>query len=432
MGDRTVRVLLLLSALGWAASQGPAESPAIAALRNLDAASRSSAVHQFWADVDRRGAPLVEDAADGRVLITFVWRAKGRQPSNVVVVGALTGPNLQQNRMLHLEGTDLWYRTYRLDRAVRFLYRFSVDDDLVPAGVPPDPLAKPARFRRDPLNRRTYPAQSGEPWSVGEGPSAPSQPWVGKRSDVPTGDVREYHFNSRILGNERSVWIYTPPGYEPRRPERYPLLLLFDGEAYTRIVPTPTILDNLIADRRIRPIIAVFVGNAEGARNRELAAYDPFAHFLVRELMPWARGRLHITSSPADTVVAGSSFGALTATFVALRYPDLFGRVLSQSGSYWWAPDTDTERERLTREFATTPRLGIRFYLDVGTLEIYPTRNSGPTMLDVNRRLRDVLRSNGYSVEYAEFEGGHEYVNWQGTLGHGLIALVGLQTRNLK
>ncbi len=46
-------------------------------------------------------------------------------------------------------------------------------------------------------------------------------------------------------------------------------------------------------------------------------------------------------------------------------------------------------------------------------------------MVVSKRRLRDLLRSKGYEVHYAEFNGGHEFLNWQGTLADALLALVG-------
>ena len=54
-------------------------------------------------------------------------------------------------------------------------------------------------------------------------------------------------FASSILGNERRVFVYTPPGYSTEH-EPYGLLLLFDGSAYIQLVPTPTIMDNLLSE----------------------------------------------------------------------------------------------------------------------------------------------------------------------------------------
>jgi enterochelin esterase-like enzyme len=63
--------------------------------------------------------------------------------------------------------------------------------------------------------------------------------------------------------------------------------------------------------------------------------------------------------------------------------------------------------------------------MDVGLMELGPTLGDGPTMVVTNRHLRDVLNAKGYGVHYAEFNGGHEYLNWRGTLADGLIYLVG-------
>jgi enterochelin esterase-like enzyme len=72
------------------------------------------------------------------------------------------------------------------------------------------------------------------------------------------------------------------------------------------------------------------------------------------------------------------------------------------------------------RQFATTPRSRLRFYLDAGSFE----GGEGGGNLGTTRFLRDVLRAKGYSVDYREFIGGHDYVNWRGTLADGLIALL--------
>jgi len=62
--------------------------------------------------------------------------------------------------------------------------------------------------------------------------------------------------------------------------------------------------------------------------------------------------------------------------------------------------------------------------LDVGTFEADFWGNGGYN-LETTRHMRDVLRAKGYEVHYQEFAGGHEYLNWRGTLADGLIALIG-------
>ena len=157
-------------------------------------------------------------------------------------------------------------------------------------------------------------------------------------------------------------------------------------------------------------------------RNRELPCHQPFADFLARELLPWARERYRVTSEPSRTVVAGSSYGGLAAAYAGFRYPDVFGNVLSQSGAFWWRPESDTEHEWLIHQFVESRCLPLWFYLDVGTFE---NGFKDPSMLVANRHMRDVLRAKGYPVTYAEYVGGHDYPCWEITLPHGLLALVG-------
>jgi len=200
----------------------------------------------------------------------------------------------------------------------------------------------------------------------------------------------------------------------------------FDGSAYTHEISAPALLDNLLADGRIPPFVAILPdsGTAE-MRNRELACHAPFAEFLVGELLPWARQKVHFTDDPRWTFVAGSSYGGLASSYVALQHPEVFGNVLSQSGSYWWVPEGAPEDERLTRQYALAPRKPLRFYMDVGALE---TGNAmiegGPDQRLSNRHLRDVLQAKGYPVHYTEYSGGHDYIWWQGTLADGLLALL--------
>ncbi len=132
---------------------------------------------------------------------------------------------------------------------------------------------------------------------------------------------------------------------------------------------------------------------------------------------------------PARTVIAAQSYGGLAAAHAALRHPEVFGCVLSQSGSFWYNPSVgsghaatfDTETGWLTRRYASAPTQHLRFYVEVGLFEQGAVHN----IVLENRRFRDVLEAKGYAVTYSEYLGGHDYCCWRGSFADGLIALLG-------
>lgn len=404
----------------------PPLSPRLAALQKDLQAAKPGALQAFWDGLKQ--APLVEPIpADARhVYVTFLSRAKdGDAPAAVAC--PLNFDKAGEGRLERLADTDLWYKTYRVRDDARMRYAFVT----FKAGTDPDKLTPQAQAllflsgRPDPLNpARGGPAGSFlNKLSLLELPGAPPLTLAKRRDGVPAGEVTKSRFKSRILDNERNISVYTPPGYSKDGPPCH-LLVVFDRDQYTAdaFVPTPVILDNLAAEGKIPPTVAVFVGNVN--RNKELPCNDAFADFLAKELVPQIRADYRVTDKPEETIVAGSSYGGLASAFAAFRHPEVFGRVLSQSGSYWWTKPGDEEHEWLTRQFVTSPKLPVRFYLDVGLWEGGVDKPHAPTQVAANRHLRDVLRAKGYDVTYAEFSGNHDYFYWRGTFADGLLALV--------
>jgi enterochelin esterase-like enzyme len=404
-------------------------SPRIEELRRAVEAGDTGALVDFWRDIEHTGTPLVEPIAgeDAHYLVTFLYRDASEERRTVVVCSHALGWSFRHNQMARLSGTDVWHRTYRLPAGARTGYWLSPDDSLVYLIDMEDRAERMATWRPDPLARSTFifpkdetiPDDEDFVCSMLEMPGAPAPHWSARRADVPAGQVERHRIRSELLGNERFVWVYTPPDYDPAH-EPYHLLVVFDGFAYLHAIPTPTILDNLLASKKLPPFVALLVDNVE--RNRELPCHAPFADFLTQELLPWARERYTITPAPARTVVAGSSYGGLAAAYAGFRHPEVFGNVLSQSGAFWWLPTGDAEHEWLIHQFVAGPRLPLRFSLDVGTFE---NGFQDPSMLVANRHMRDVLRAKDYPVAYAEYLGGHDYPCWEITLPAGLLALVG-------
>lgn len=396
--------------------------PRLAALEQaLARGEGASATQAFWREAQQRGTPWVEPWADGKVLVSFLWRDQGN--TNVRLFGSPSG---NHNPLQRLAGSDVWWTSAVMDPRAHLSYAFAPD-------VPQLPAAQAAQQRRmvlatmqrDPLNRQPFPAQ---PWSGVQdryqGRSslvlalAPPQPWVQARAGVRQGKLTRHSVDSGILGNRRDVWTYVPAGADPQA-----LLVLFDAHAYVHDVPTPRILDNLVADGLLPPVAAVIVGNASPeARNTELPPNPLFARFIAEELMPWAR-RQGLAQTARRTVVAGSSYGGLVSSYLGLTHPELFGNVLSLSGSYWWAPPGETPGW-MQRAWQTLPAPlpAVRFYLDAGWYET--GRGGREGILETNRALADILRARGLSVTQREYASGHDYLHWQGALGCGLVALL--------
>jgi enterochelin esterase-like enzyme len=403
-------------------------SPMMLALRRRVAAGDWKP-EAFWTDVANTGTPIVEEGEDTRYqIVTFLWRALG-ETRNVSVIGTFMKAPLAEP-LQHVADTDVWYRTFRIPAGARFSYFLSPNSPLVFAG--PDAVQQFATLQADPLNPHRWmcapDADIYQCQSRAELPGAAAQPWVAERAAVSRGTLERHQITSRSLG-ARGVSIYVSSGAACDR-ERCALLVLFDGPQYLSLVPTPTILDNLRADGRIPPVVAVFVSQVD--RARELACNEDFGAFVATELIPWAQERYHAGKTASDVVVAGSSFGGLAAAFVALRHPRVIGNVLSQSGNFAWAPDrlvgpnldATTEGGWLITEYIGRPRQPVRFYLDAGVFEADRFATGG-AILESTRHFRDVLRAKGYTVTFRQFTGGHDYLSWRGTLADGLIELIG-------
>jgi enterochelin esterase-like enzyme len=383
-------------------------SPRVSALRKQIDEGNRSAVESFWAVLAQTGTPLIEPPPGDACysLVTFVWKGEPGT-RNVAIVGGINGEEPAKNQMIHLADTDVWYLTYEIRNDARFSYGLSPNDSLKSLV---DPNRDSLVFKRDPLNAR----QLSEAFSsYVELPAAPAELNM-PVAETNRGALIQTTFTSTLLKNTRDVWIYTPAGFNPGR-DRYPLLVLFDGFAYTG--PAQVILDNLIAEGRVPPLLAILVSNKN--RNVELGCSASYAEFLATELVPWAREKYHATTDAAQTIVAGSSLGGLGASFAGFTHPEVFGNVLSMSGSYWWNPQDDLEPEWLTRQFARSPKRPVRLFVAIGLMEMKDRQ------LATNRHFRDILIAKGYSVEYREFNGAHSYLNWRGSLADGLLYLFG-------
>ena len=248
-----------------------------------------------------------------------------------------------------------------------------------------------------------------------------------------TGETTALTIPSKTYPQGRLVWIYTPPGYPASCQGACNTIIAFDGALYLGAMALPSILDSLIAVRATPPAVAVLIDNGgPPGRIRDLANSQQFAAFVGDELLPWLRDHYVVTRAPAKVVLAGVSAGGLAAAYIAMKYPSLFGRVLSQSGAFWRGNEASDgpPYEWLTQHVASSPRSSITFFIDVGTREtVGALGGRAPSLLDANRRLSSALIEKGYAAQYFEVPGGaHSPETWHTRLPQGIVALLPVQS----
>src|SRR5512139_3470470 len=262
----------------------------------------------------------------------------------------------------------------------------------------------------DPYNQHSTSNGMGDRNNFFYMPESMPSPFSLHRADVRAGTLTRHRVDTWLMQDdgERDVYLYAPPAKGP-----YPLLVVYDGPDYLHRGRLTTIVENLIADRRIRPIAMAFLQNARSRRNVEYICSDATISWLDKEVLPLARKHLrlvNIKDRSGSYGVLGASAGGIMAMYTGLRMPEIFGKVLSQSGVF----------SLEGRDFAAVDLVryrhahDLRIWMDCGILD---------DLLEDNRRMSRLLQEQEYDVTYREFSGGHNYTAWRDDLWRGLEAL---------
>jgi enterochelin esterase family protein len=378
------------------------------------------AIDRFLADRKGKG-PIIEELKDDANSLNVTYLYYGDENAEKVEVYGGTHSSVGGTLLQRFMRTPLFFGTETVPKDARYRYGFTVTESRF-VGPKGTIQIYEEHEALDTLNPDTF-----DGLAVLTLPAAPPQLYITPDDSVPHGKVTSSTFKSAKLKEERPITLYAPPGDGIAPAD---LLIVFDGATYDgrsgSLVPTPTILDNLIATKKIGPTVAVFIDNI-GQRVRDLGGYPPFSDFLAFELIPWVRANYRIKDGPSHVVLAGSSRGGVAASHCAFFHSDVVGNVLSQSGAFFvrnddphplpWPLTFDTSD--LILSFRDSPRLPIKFYMEVGRFD---------ALLQLNREMRDVLLVKGYPVTYREFDSGHDYLWWRASLATGLISLLGQST----
>lgn len=173
-------------------------------------------------------------------------------------------------------------------------------------------------------------------------PGPATLPW--EVNEVPRGTLHRHFYRSAIAGDDRDFYVYTPPGYNPAKGKRYPVLYLLHGysdeaSAWSSVGRANVILDNLIARKQATPMIVVMplgYGTMDIVRGGWGRVRDPglwqrnlenFRGTLLDEVLPAVEKSYRVSPRRDDRAIAGLSMGGSEALLVGLNAIDRFGYV---------------------------------------------------------------------------------------------------------
>jgi enterochelin esterase family protein len=244
--------------------------------------------------------------------------------------------------------------------------------------------------------------------------------------EVPHGILEKVWYSSPVLGLNRLMYVYTPPGYGHAN-LKYPVLYLLHGaggdeDAWTTLGHLPQILDNLIASGKARPMIVVMTnGNpgqaaapgvaplkpAEAQQNPMAMGQGKFEESLVKDVVPFIEKNYLVIADKDNRAVSGLSMGGMQTMNVANTYPDMFSfyGVMSMGLMDMSRFGGKNDPEARLKSLEALRKSGVKLYwIGVGKDDfLYKSVTD----------LRKFLDDNKFTYEYLETPGGHTWTNWR-------------------
>ncbi len=254
--------------------------------------------------------------------------------------------------------------------------------------------------------------------------------------DVPHGTLSKVWYESPSLDmDQRRMYVYTPAGYEGGTDD-YPVLYLFHGtggdeDAWTSVGMVVNIMDNVIAEGKVEPMIVVM---ANGNYNQKVApdkatpspanfmsAYDEnagrFEESVIKDIIPFIDSNYRTYTDRENRAIAGLSMGGGQSTYTGFTNPDKFAWIGSFSGAFVVWPGVrpgpgvnDLDMDKLENDVFPNLDSSINskmklVFLGIGTED---------PLIDPQRKFKNWLRENNIQFVDAETEGySHVWALWR-------------------
>ncbi len=289
-------------------------------------------------------------------------------------------------------------------------------------------------------------------------------------ASIAHGTILQQWYKSTIKDQDRRrMMVYLPPSYESNPQTRYPVLYLFHGtggdeNAWMECGRSAQILDNLIAQKKVSPMIVVMPNcdasmdaapghgldkQAENNSNNLSSMFGRFESSFVTDIVKYVDNHFRTIANKSHRAVAGLSLGGMQTLYISINNPDLcsyIGLFSAQTEPYFsekmmgnMSRTAETASRLVDKLVKALPFLGDKlsrkaddFEANVENLDIYKDReekidalfSKNPRLfyiacgkddfvITMNDDLRDTLTKGGHPFVYNESEGGHTWSNWR-------------------
>ncbi len=330
-----------------------------------------------------------ERAADGSV--TFRLRAPEAKEVRLVSGGDIPGLPFAGGLALRKGDDGVWTLTMPMLAGGAYRYTYTVDGVNV----------------LDPSNRHTS-ESNGNAWSLLYVPGAKFM----DSERAPHGNVAEVVYYSTVLGRERRMHVYTPPGYE-RGGGRFPVFYLLHGagdsdDSWSTVGRAGFILDNLIASSDAVPMIVVMPDGHTGPFGRGAARLpvEDFASEFATDIKPYIEQHYRVKTDRPDTAIAGLSMGGAQTLEIAAGDLADYGYIgVFSSGVFGITQDAAWEQRFTDALDDASLKHGLKL--------LWFSTGKDDFVLDTTKATVAMLERHGFDVEYHESGGGHTWINWR-------------------
>lgn len=306
---------------------------------------------------------------------------------------------------------SLFYRTYIVPSHARLDYKFIINGS----------------EKLDPQNPNITPSGFG-PHSEARMPKFVPTPYLTIRPGISRGTIDSlaplYTLVSplrRYVIAARPIKVYRPAGYDTM--SALPVLYVHDGMEALDFMRMNVILDNLIADGKIPPVLAVFIPPVDREREYITTSLDRFVVFTVNDVVRMIDAVYRTDRSPQHRAIVGISAGAHAALYTALKLPDVFLNTGAQSSAI--TPQLRAVSRDASERNMLPP--GFKLYLDCGLydLHIRPPFGEEINFVGMNREYSDLLSSLRIPHYYKEVTDGHQWASWRERMPEMLVYFFG-------